>query len=142
MEAHFENYAQEGNVFLKNVAAELGSPDDMGHAFRVTQAVFHALRDRITIEESMHLISELPMALKGMYVNEWNISKKRSDSETADEFLNEILNETRTADIDFGSSAREEARAVFRVIRSCVSPGEMEHVKGQLTPEIAELMEA
>ncbi|WP_423147817.1 DUF2267 domain-containing protein [Rubrolithibacter danxiaensis] len=123
------------------MATELGASDDMEHAFRVTQAVFHGLRDRITIEESMHLISELPMALKAMYVNEWNISKKRNDSSTLHEFLKEISNETRTAEIDFGSNPKEEAPAVFRVIRNCVSQGEMEHVKGQLTPEIAELME-
>ena len=142
MESYFENYAKEGNEFLKRVANELGVPGDKERAFRVTQAVFHALRDRIMIEESMQLISELPMVLKAMYVNGWNIAKERNDSSTLDEFLNDISNETRTAEADFGSSPKEEVKAVFRVIKNSISAGELEHVRGQLTPEIAELIEA
>ena len=94
------------------------------------------------IEESMQLISELPMVLKAMYVNGWNIAKERNDSSTLDEFLNDISNETRTAEADFGSSPKEEVKAVFRVIKNSISAGELEHVRGQLTPEIAELIEA
>lgn len=142
MESHFENYAKEGNEFINKVAEQLGAPGDKARAFRVTQAVLHALRDRIIIEESMHLISELPMVLKAMYVNGWNISKERNSSSTLDDFLSDIWNETKTADADFGSNPEEEVRAVFRVIKSCISAGEIEHVKGQLTPEIAQLLEA
>ena len=142
MATHFEMHAQEGNEFLKKVARELGSEDDHEHAFRVTQAVFHALRDRITIEESMHLISELPMALKAIYVHDWNIAQDRKRSGTRHEFLKEVSDETRSAEIDFGSNPKEEVQAVFRAIRNCVSEGEIANVKGQLPREIAELIEA
>ncbi|MBK1441578.1 DUF2267 domain-containing protein [Parapedobacter sp. ISTM3] len=142
MENHFEQYAHEGNLFLKKVAEQLGTPDDRQHAFRVVQAVFQALRDRITVEESMHLISELPMVLKAIYVNGWNISKERRDSPTMDDFLQEITANSPTPGRDFGSNPKDGAAAVFRVIKDYVSPGEYEHVKGQLTPEIAELLEA
>lgn len=141
MENHFEQYAHEGNVFLKKVAERLNNSDDRQHAFRVVQAVFQALRDRISVEESMHLISELPMVLKAVYVNGWNINKERQDSSTLDEFLQEILDKSQTPGRDFGSDAREEVAAVFSVIKSYISPGEYAHVKGQLTPEIAELLE-
>jgi Uncharacterized conserved protein len=141
MEHHFEQYVEEGNVFLKKVAEQLDTPDDRQHAFRVVQAVFQALRDRITVEESMHLISELPMILKAVYVNGWKISKERRDSSTIEEFLQEVLERSQTPGRDFGSDPRKEVVAVFRVIREYVSPGEYAHVKGQLTPEIAELLE-
>ncbi|SFB85110.1 Uncharacterized conserved protein, DUF2267 family [Parapedobacter composti] len=142
MEHHFEKYAEEGNLFLKKVAAELGAPDDRQRAFRLIQAVFQALRDRITVEESMHLIAELPMILKAVYVNGWNISEERRGSSTVDEFLNEILEKSRAPERDFGDNPEEGVAAVFRVIRKYVSPGEYAHVKGQLTPEIATLLEA
>src|SRR5690606_18960502 len=141
MEHHFEQYVEEGNVFLKKVAEQLDTPYDRQHAFRVVQAVFQALRDRITVEESMHLISELPMILKAVYVNGWKISKERRDSSTIEEFLQEVLERSQTPGRDFGSDPRKEVVAVFRVIREYVSPGEYAHVKGQLTPEIAELLE-
>lgn len=140
--ANFEMYAQEGNEFLKQVAIELGSEDDREHAFRVTQAVFHALRDRITIEESMNLISELPMMLKALYVHEWDISQERKRYSSRHEFLKEVSAETQTGGIDFGSNPKEESQAVFRAVRTYISEGEMANVKGQLPKDIADLMEA
>lgn len=140
MATHFDNYAQAGNAFLKKVAGELGSPD-LNHAFRVVQAVFYALRDRITPEESMHLISELPMALKAVYVNNWEIPDKPEKYETKAEFLGEVHRSIITADVDFGTSAEDEVQAVFRVLKNYISEGEINHVKGQLPREIAELID-
>lgn len=141
MEHHFENYAHEGNVFMKKVAAELGDPEDIGHAFRVLQGVFNAIRDRITPQESLHLISELPMAIKGLYVNDWKLHDKPKNYKSKEEFLGEVYNSVRTAEIDFGTNAEEEVQSVFRVLKDCVSEGEINHVKAQLTPEIAQLLE-
>lgn len=141
MEAHFEQYAHEGNIFLKKTAEELGRGDDRQHAFRVIKAVFQALRDRITVEESMHFISELPMVLKAIYVNGWNITKERNDSSTVDDFLQEIMDQSQTPGRDFGNNAQEEVAAVFRVVKDYISPGEYAHVKTQLTPEIAKLLD-
>src|SRR5687768_15771521 len=117
MQRYFENYAAEGNVFLKTVARELGSPEDYGHAFRILQAVFHTIRDRITPEESLHLISELPMAIKGLYVHNWKIHEKPKKYETKNEFLDEVCKSILTTEVDFGSSAEQEVRAVFSVLK-------------------------
>ena len=141
MEHHFEKYMQEGNLFLKKVAMELGTPDDRDHAFRVLQAVFYTIRDRITPEESLHLISELPMAIKGLYVHNWKIHDKPKKYETKAEFLDEVCNSILTDEVDFVSNAEEEVNAIFRVLKSCISEGEIKHVKGQLTPEIARLLD-
>lgn len=141
MERYFENYAKEGNTFLKTLAEELGSPKDYGHAFRVLQAVFYTIRDRITPQESLHLISELPVAIKGLYVHNWKIHEKPKKYKTKGEFLDEVCRSILTAEVDFGGSAEQEVRAVFRVLKNWVSEGEIKHVQGQLTPEIAELLE-
>jgi uncharacterized protein (DUF2267 family) len=141
MASHFENYAQEGNAFLRKVASQLGDPDDSRHAFRVVQAIFHALRDRITMEESLHLISELPMALKAVYVNNWKFSDKPETYETKSEFFERIKKADITDEIDFGSNPEEEVKAVFGVLSENITEGEFRHVKGQLPKEIAEIME-
>lgn len=142
MATHFDNYAHEGNEFLRKVAEALGTPEDTDHAFRTVQAVFHALRDRIQIEESMHLLSELPMMLKAVYVNNWKPKEKPQKYEYKADFLNEVFQKDKTTAIDFAYDGEAEAQAVFSVLKSCVSEGEMNHVKGQLPKEIAELMEA
>ena len=141
MEHHLEKYMQEGNLFLKRVAEQLGTPEDHDHAFRVLQAVFYTIRDRITPQESLHLISELPMAIKGLYVHNWKIHDKPKKYETKAEFLNEVCNSIITDEVDFGLDAEDEVQDVFRVLKNYISEGEMNHVKGQLTPEIAELLD-
>jgi uncharacterized protein (DUF2267 family) len=90
MLSNFEKYAEEGNWFINKVAREIGHPGDPALAFRITRAVLRALRDRITIEESMHLISEMPMILKAVYVDGWNIAKERENYDTKDSLLREI----------------------------------------------------
>ncbi len=142
MASQFENYAQKGNLFIKQVADELGTPDDLDHASRVTRAVLYALRDTISIEESKDLIAQLPMVIKAVYVNGWNISKKRERYDTPQELLNAIYEHSgRTAGRDFGDNPRSKIRAVFKAITNYVSEGEMDHVKGRLPKQIAELLE-
>ena len=74
---NFEKYAQESNKFLREVSDELQTREDTDHAYRVLRSVFHTLRDILTSEESMHLISQLPMYLKALYVDGWNMQGKK-----------------------------------------------------------------
>ncbi len=50
---NFEKYAEKGNRFIKDLARELGCPDDKKKAGRVLKAVLKALRNRLSHEESM-----------------------------------------------------------------------------------------
>ena len=67
----FEKHLQEASRFIKNLAMQLGTPDDTDHAVRVLRSVFRALRRRIIPDESLHIVSQLPLVLKGMYVNHY-----------------------------------------------------------------------
>ena len=49
-------YVEEVNLFIRQVAQELGNPEDTDHAGRVTVAVLHTLRERIPVEEYILLI--------------------------------------------------------------------------------------
>ena len=136
-------YVEELNLFLKNVAQELGNPGDTDHAGRVTVAVLHTLREKISVEESMHFISQLPMILKGIYVDGWGISRERNNADTLDEFLDDIRQyNPGFAGRDFGNNqqARENVKAVLRVMQNYVSEGEMNHIREQLPKPIAEAL--
>jgi uncharacterized protein (DUF2267 family) len=137
-------YVEETNQFLRQLATELGDPSDIDHAGRVVIAVFHTLRERISVEESMHLVSQLPMILKGVYVHGWDLSRRMIQADTLDEFLNEIRDHAnRTQERDFGEreQTRDNVKAVLRVIQNYVSEGEISHIKAQLPREIAALFE-
>ena len=145
MAININKYADDARVFLRQVAQELGNRDDVDHAARVTVAVLHTLREKISVEESIHLISQLPLILKGVYVDGWDITREfMSEANTLEEFLDEIREHApRTAGRDFGDNqqTRENVIAVLRVMRNYVSEGEMNHIKQQMPKSIAVLFE-
>ena len=69
----FENYAAEGNRFLHAVAYELNC--NAAKAARATRAVLHALRDRLPPDEAIQFAQGLPMVLKGIYIDQYDISE-------------------------------------------------------------------
>lgn len=145
MSDNIDKFAKKGREFLNSVALELGRPNDQNYALRVISAVFKAIRDRITTEESFHLISQLPLYVKALYVDGWKPSKNIYSVNTLEKFLEEVRNNSpRTADRDFATleETKEAVEAVFTVIKQYATPGEIDHIKAQLPEEIAELLEA
>jgi uncharacterized protein (DUF2267 family) len=142
MPSHFEEYSQKGMEFLKHVAEQMQTPEDTPYADRLTTAVFATLRDLITPEESLHLISSLPMYLKAHYVNGWKIHKDKPRVKTREEFF-ELLREKypRTSGRPLGDyqSLQKDVRAVFAVMRNYINEGEFRHLQVQLPQPIADL---
>ena len=68
-----ERNVEKTNVWLKDLAAELGT-DDRRYAYRVLRAFFHVLRDRLTVDESAQLAAQLPELLRGVYYEGWRPS--------------------------------------------------------------------
>lgn len=141
MKMKYEQYAHEANKFVREVAQELGDPNNMEQADRIMAAVFHTLRDILTPEESLHLISQLPMLLKAIYVNGWHLGKK-DRPRSKDEFIECLmLQNPRAAAQDFGNDdkAIERSKAVFRVLRNHLAVGEVKDIVAQLPSELTEL---
>lgn len=144
MANHFDEYTQKGMQFLKEVAENLHTPEDTAYADRLTTAVFATMRDLITPEESLHLISGLPMYLKAHYVNGWKITRDKPRVKTREEFF-ELLREKypRTSGRPLGDyqSVREDVKAVFAVMRKYINPGELRHLQVQLPQPIGDLLQ-
>lgn len=145
MALNFEGYNQKGYQFLKEIANEMVMPEDLEYTDRLITSVLEVLREVITPEESMHLISQLPMYLKAVYVNGWEMSKSPKRINTREEFFNELREKyPRTTGRDLGdyTTARENVKAIFRVISRYASGGEIDQVRAQLPSGIADLWEA
>ena len=130
MAIDFNQYAAKGNEILAQLDRELG---DQGreHAGRVLRAVLHALRNRISAEESLQLLSQLPMALKGLYVDGWKMSTIHKSVRTLDDLADEIIAEGgRTAWRDFASKADAmlALRSVMKVLARFISSGEFKDI--------------
>ncbi|MGB5667294.1 MAG: DUF2267 domain-containing protein, partial [Maribacter sp.] len=77
MALNFNQYATEGNTFIKGYAKQMNLGTDTDKAGRIFTAIMHALRDIIPPEESFQLIAQLPMFIKGVYVHGWKLKKKK-----------------------------------------------------------------
>lgn len=144
MALNFKEYNEKGLQFLKEVADEMKMPEDLEYTDRFVASTLEVLREMITPEESLHLISQLPMYVKSLYVNGWKISKSRKRISTREEFFNELRDKyPRTTGRDLGDyrTARENVKAVFKVIRKYSSGGGIDHLKAQLPETLAELWE-
>ncbi len=142
MSTHFDKYAAKGNEFLQLVAKDLEIPRDM--AERITRAVLHALRNRLSHEESFHLMSQMPMALKGVYVDGWKYSREFKRINGLAEFLDEVRKEDgKMAGYDFGNNAkaRKAVAAVFKSLHYFVSDGEMHDMTEMLPQEMKEFIQ-
>lgn len=142
MTPNFDKYAQKSNEFLKEVANELHMPEDRGKAMRIMRAVLHGLRDRIPPQESLQLISQLPMYIKAIYVEGWKWTPNGGNIRHMDEFIEAIVqNDGVSGRFDFEDpdKAVEYTKAVFRVLQRHVSEGEIADVVATLPTELRPL---
>jgi uncharacterized protein (DUF2267 family) len=141
MAFNFEKHAAKGNRFIKEVCEYLGE-DDRNKAYRITKAVLHGLRDVLTVEESLHLISQLPLMIKAIYVDNWKISGSPKRLRSVEDFcedLKSIAGLTAEEDFPTQEDCMDCIHAVFSVIRETVSEGEIEDIRSIMPRELKEL---
>ena len=131
MTTPFDKYAAHGNQFLSQLADELYMPDDKGRAVHVLKAVLHGIRNRISPEESSQFMSQLPMMVKAVYVDGWQIGKHQKRITNFEDFIDEVY--------DLGSGYKGLAfgdrfetikciQAVFNVLKNHISEGEFNDI--------------
>lgn len=139
---NFDHTIQEGNIWLKAIADHL-HVEDRRHAYSALRATLHALRDRLTPEEAVHLSAQLPMVIRGLYFEGWRLAGKPTGEHTIQDFCNHIGRELPP---NFPIDARNVARGVFDVLFEQLDPGEIAKVIDRLPeplralwPQIARL---
>jgi uncharacterized protein (DUF2267 family) len=140
---HLDKHYDEATRFVKSVAKRLGTPADLEHAVRVLRSVFGVLRRRIVPDESLQLISKLPLIVKGIYVDGWNICEPLSETRTLDEFLFEVRDNSQgRAHLDFSNVelAKKKIIAVFNVLKQFVYDGELADILRNLSRETNEIV--
>lgn len=144
MALNFNQYATEGNRFLKDYAKQLNMENEKDRAGRILTAILHSLRDIIPTQESLQLIAQLPMFLKAVYVNGWSVKEKRPRVKRISEFINLVKEHDRpSADYDFQYSDELAERYIdntFIYLRKYVSAGEMNDIKDGLPKELKSLI--
>jgi uncharacterized protein (DUF2267 family) len=106
--------------------------------------VLHGLRDRLPASDSVEFAQGLPMALKGVYFDQYDISRVPVVIRRADQFLDFIFHKGgRTALADFPNrrAVADALSAVFIVLERHMSYGQVRQIKNILNKEIQDIID-
>jgi uncharacterized protein (DUF2267 family) len=142
MALNFNQFAKEGNAFLKEFAKKINMPNDTDKAGRILSSILHGLREVITTEESLQLISQFPMFLKAVYVNKWTTRKKVRVKTMTDfiDLIRELNGVTSLNDFESEEVAENYIHATFMMLRKYVSLGELEDIRTVLPKELKSIV--
>ena len=132
MRQNFDKYVQKANLLIKEIAEELKLGEDRPKAYRIFKAVLHALRNKISTEESLQLISQLPMLIKGVYVDGWKLNPNAQKARTVEDFLEDVKKEEGVIgewDFEDDEIGLAYVMGVFKVLSRHVSEGEIEDIR-------------
>lgn len=134
----FNKALQKAETWIREVADEMETEDEQ-LAFHALRAVLHALRDRLIVDEAVHLAAQLPVLVRGIYFENWDPSRTPLKVRHRQEFLDLVR---RHAGTDDRLDPEKAASAVFTVLKRHVSEGEMREVTEALPKDIRELLAA
>src|SRR5690625_7172010 len=96
----------------------------------------HTLRDRIHMGESLDLLSQLPMILKGLYVENW---QHHEQSPLQYETLEEMARQVEELQSKYGEdqfnwemSTEDIIGVILSSLDPYISQGQWDHIKAQL----------
>ena len=123
------------HVWLKELLWEL-EWTSRPRAWSGLRAVLHALRDRLTFEEAFDLAAELPLVVRGMYVEGWDRRRRGMKLRSKEEFLTLVAeNLFRAPDAD----PEPLTRAVFGLLSRHLDIGEIDQVRSMLPEPVRRL---
>ena len=125
--AVFDTTVQESNEWLKLVEAEL-PPCDRQQAYTALRAASHVLRDRLPLEAVIGLSAQLPMLLRGVFLEGWQ-ARAPSDIRDPKAFEQAV---TEHLPAKFPREGAGVLRAVFSAMSQRLDPDEVSKIMGHL----------
>ena len=136
----FDKTLQTTHIWLDELMQDEAVGRDRQVAWHVLGVVLRAVRDRIPLELAVHLGSQLPLLVRGLYYDQWHAPGRMDEKpRSLDEFLapvSERLSQIRSLD------PRAATGAVFTVLARHVDPGQAEKVRQALPGEVQTLWPA
>ena len=122
--------------FYRSVLIGAGRPS-LDDARRVTAAVFHTLRDRLTPDEADQAVAQLPKPLKLLWW-EGEVDGRRPVKMHRKAFYDRVMGEAALAS---EREARQVTQAVFAALKEQLSPGESDDILTQLPKDLKSVWE-
>lgn len=144
MALNFDQYAAEGNRFLKEYAKALDIGENFEKAGRIFAAIMHALRDIIPPQESLQFVAQMPMFMKAVYVHGWSMKKDKPKVKRMSDFIELVKKyDYPAADSDFEYNDELAERYIdttFIFLRKYISAGELNDIKAGLPRDLKNII--
>lgn len=105
-------------------------------ALRLMRVTLAQIRDHISHEEVAQLSAQMPLLVRGMFFEGWSPARTPDRDRSADTFIGGIERQLIEV-LDWRGP--EDITAVFRLLESRISDGEIADVKANLPKHIREL---
>jgi uncharacterized protein (DUF2267 family) len=131
----FDSTLQKTNEWLDEVMSELAI-EERKTGYAALRATLHALRDRLPMEEAVHLGAQLPMLVRGFYYEGWRPVQELIKMHR-EEFLLRVEEQLTggAAELD----PEVVVQAIFQILSRRISRGEIEQVEQTLPKDLRDL---
>ena len=119
--AVFDTTIQESIQWLKLIEDRL-KPCDRHQAYAALRAVLHVLRDRLPMDAVLGLSAQLPMLLRGVYLEGWRPSEGPTGIHDVGALAQAVAARLPPG---FPRQGNEAAEAVFAAMSARLDPGEV-----------------
>jgi uncharacterized protein (DUF2267 family) len=134
----FDSTLQKTNEWLQQIMQELGT-ESRQEAYIALRATLQTLRDRLPLEEMVHLGAQLPMLVRGIYYESWKPSLEVRKMHY-DDFLACVLGYFVRTPLE-NSDPEPHIRAVFHTLARNIAPGETQKLMHVLPGDLRQLWE-
>jgi uncharacterized protein (DUF2267 family) len=130
----FKTTEDKTNRVLREIEEAYGWPKERrNQSYAALRAVLHAVRDRLTVEETAQLGAQLPMLVRGIFYAEWDPSKVPM-KQNREDFMQRIR-EQFPYQIEGGIEQLE--RTVLQAMRRYITDGEWDDIKSAMPKDLA-----
>jgi uncharacterized protein (DUF2267 family) len=133
----FSTTVDKTNRVLKDIEQANSWPKaQRNESYAALRAVTHALRDRLTVEETAHLAAQLPMLIRGVYYEGWDPGRVPVKMNKR-QFLERVGEDFPFED---GGDVESLVRTVLHSLRRHISDGEWNNVRSSLPKDLAAVL--
>jgi uncharacterized protein (DUF2267 family) len=130
----FSTTVDKTNRVLKEIEQAYHWPKERrNQSYAALRAVLHALRDRLTVEETAEFAAQLPMLIRGIYYHDWDPSRVPVKMKR-DEFFARVR---REFPFEVPGGDEQLVQTVLQSLRRHISDGEWEDVKSTMPKDLA-----
>ena len=124
----FSKTLEKSHQWIQELMDELGWVDSQ-KTYRAFRVVLHALRDHLTVEETVQLGAQFPMLIRGLYYEGWKPSKQPIKERSEEQFLIRVAQYFQNDPyLETVEDFEKLVGKVFSVISRHVTKGEIQDI--------------